>query len=275
MSWLRKSLGLAALCGAAGALSTACEDNESMLFVHGVVALDDTTDCFPEASEQTTRLASGRYDLTLSNGAGYKAALLVGSQLTPRASRDQLRTETARFILEGAEVTVTDASDNVIPLAGKPNPYSTRGTGSLAPATGQTASIGILWADIIPGGVDLPNDLVLARVRAYGRTLGGTEIESGEFVFPIQVCRGCLISYPASAADETATPAGGAQGRFICRTVGEGTEDSGACFPGQDVPTPCTECASINAACEDPCQNCAVRKNNPQCDGTPAPACPP
>lgn len=275
--WLRNCLGVAALCGSAGLLSTACEDNESMLFIYGVKDLNSFDDCVPDESPDGTFLNGGTLDVLLTR-SGYHAALLVGSQLTSRGSRNQLRTETARFVLQGTEVTLTDGRGRVLPLRGPggqiDNPYSTLGTGNIEPSSGQEAAYGLLSATLIPPGVELSDSLVIARVRAFGKTLGGTELETPEYSFPIQICQGCLIAYPSSAADDTSTAPGANPDRFMCRVGGGDDDEIEACIIGQDALVPCTACSGTVSACTDPCQNCLTR-NEELCAGTVGPAgCP-
>ena len=38
---------------------------------------------------------------------------------------------------------------------------------------------------------------IIAHIRLKGETLDGREIESNEFLFPVRVCNGCMITYPA------------------------------------------------------------------------------
>lgn len=37
---------------------------------------------------------------------------------------------------------------------------------------------------------------ILARIRIKGRTLDGRDAESNEFLYPVEVCNGCRITYP-------------------------------------------------------------------------------
>ena len=37
---------------------------------------------------------------------------------------------------------------------------------------------------------------IIVRFRVFGTTLGGQEIESGDFDYPIFMCDGCLVRYP-------------------------------------------------------------------------------
>jgi hypothetical protein len=272
MNWLRKSLGVFALAAVLGSATTGCEDNESMLFIIGVMDID-RSDCLARGEGDAAIKANGVLDLSLRRG--YTAALLLGSHLTQRGSREQLRTETARLVLQGAEVTLTDIRGTVIPLGSDtPNPYSTIGTGIVNPSGGNDAAYGVMFADIVPGGVQIPDQTVVSRVRAFGTTLGGAEIESNELIFQIQICHGCLIDYPATAADTTQ-----AANRYLCETVASDSEQNAvevtSCFPGQDSSVPCNACSPFNAACADPCQNCSVRATDTRCASIPGPAeCP-
>lgn len=81
-----------------------------------------------------------------------------------------------------------------------------------------------------------PEGLVLTRVTLHGTTLDGSEIESSEFTFPVRVCKGCLLSFPAAAVLGEGNP--------NCRNL-EGadaiiTECQG--FLGQDEAYDCRLC---------------------------------
>jgi hypothetical protein len=246
-----------------GALSAAgCEENESMLFIVGVLALEDT-DCKLTSQGSATLRTRGVLDVSLRSG--YTAGLLVGSQLTQRGSRDQLRTETARLSLRGAEVTLETAAGE--PIA----EYTTIGTGFANPSAGSEPGFGAIAADLIPPGAPLAEGLVVARVRVFGDTLGGQEVESNEYSFPIYVCSGCLITYPGDAADMNQ-----GAGVYLCAVRSDRatvTEDR-VCALGQDIAVPCTICAAQSAVCLDPCQNCSTSVSGLDCSGSPTPACP-
>jgi len=244
-----------------------------MLFIEGVLAIE-ATDCVAKPESGALIRSAGTLDLQL-RGA-YRAALMVGSQLTQRGSREQLRTETARLVLKGADITLQDAYAQNLDLGRNPNPFSTIGSGFVNPAGGTDPGLGWIFVDIIPSALTesvasavAGSGVLLAKIKVFGETLGGQEIQSGEFVYPIQLCRGCLISYP------TSTNTGG-MGSFSCAAPAQATESS-VCLIGQDQVIPCTECAGFTAVCEDPCNNCSVRANpaNAGICTSPAPAgCP-
>jgi hypothetical protein len=267
MTWLRNSLsvlGVAALCGV---VAPGCEDNASMLFIKGVLAIE-TTNCVAKPESAGTLKAGGRLDTSLANG--YVAALLVGSQLTQRGSREQLRTETARLMLEGAEVTLSDASG--APLDIGTNPFTTLGNGFVDPAGGVQPGFGTIFVELIPASVmqavsgALPGGrgVVRAKMRVFGTTLGGQPVESGDYTYSIEVCNGCLIEYPTTSDTSNG-------GDYVCGGPPKSTAVE-VCAIGQDQVTPCALCAGAYEICLHPCANCSVRANL-TCSA-PEPACP-
>ncbi len=61
---------------------------------------------------------------------------------------------------------------------------------------------------------------IIIRLRLRGETLDGKEIESNEFTFPVEVCNGCLVTYPPEAIDLTAGSVPN------CRNLGEEDEET-------------------------------------------------
>ncbi len=258
-------LGVAALVAFGGLAASGCAENDSIVYLVGVLATE-FTDCVAKPDAGAVLHSEGALDLSLARS--YSGALLVASQLTQRGSREQLRTETARLRLEGAEVTLSDAFDR--PLAVSPNPFSTPATGLVNPASGTTPGFAAMFADFIPASVSTQvsnavggDGQVIAKIRVFGTTLGGQYVESGSYTYPIRICHGCLISYPSDANGAAAgTP-------YTCTGMAQ-TSDTPVCILGQDDVAPCTQCANGNEVCKDPCQNCAVRANpanGPSCTG--------
>lgn len=73
------------------------------------------------------------------------------------------------------------------------------------------------------------------RLRVFGTTASGNDVDSNEFVFPIEICMGCLIHIPTDAIDITAevTP--------NCRNLDQIGEAREVCegIRGQDEPVDC------------------------------------
>jgi hypothetical protein len=223
---------------AAGAvLAPACADNESTLFVRAVIAPSEDT-CIVSADPGGTFLMGGVLDAAL--GGEYNAALLVGNQLVPRGNPDQLRTETSRIQLYAADVEVLDAGGAAMTTFQAPTSgFVDVGTGD-EPGYGSAGVLmidaqtaGSLGAAITGSGLE---QQVVVSVILRGRTLGGNEVESAEFRYPVTVCYGCL-GRPTTGSD----PAGPQPN---CDAAEEVTCP---CRIGQDAPYDCC-CAGV-AAC--------------------------
>jgi hypothetical protein len=226
-----------------------CATNDSMMFVVGVYARRQGA-CAPVAEADAPILAKGTLDVLFARE--YRAALLIGNQLTERGSREQLRTETSRVSLKGAEVQLETLQGDAIGEA-----FSSTATGFVDAASGTSPSLSIMYASLIPGSLvpGLPLQTIVAKVRVFGDTLGGEEVESSELSFPIEICRGCLVSYPASAAE----PAAAAAGTYQCRSDSADDEASGdadlPCVLGVDFQAPCTTCVGAYDECSSPRNN--------------------
>jgi hypothetical protein len=231
-----------------GALSLpSCATNDSMMFIIGVYARQQGT-CSPKPDASSPTWARGVMDRLLV--ADYTAALLIGNQLTERGSREQVRTETARVALRGAEVRLETPEGDQI------REFSTIATGFVDAAGGTDPSLAIMYADLIPSSVTptLALGVVVANVRVFGDTLGGQEVESNELLFPIEICEGCLVAYPASERDLTAEGT-----EYRCKTASDQADSSAGtalpCQIGVDLPVPCSACSGVAELCQSPANN--------------------
>ena len=211
-----------------GAATGGCADNDSALFIRSVLALEPG-DCVATAQPEATSLAFGVYDLGVADGS-YFAFLLVGNQLSRQGDRDKVRTETSRIALRGADVEVRTVDGATITT------FATDGAGFADVGTATEPGYGIMPAELLPASTAEGLTRVNVSVRVVGETLGGSEIRSSELIFPINICRGCTVSFPADAVE----PMTG-----IC--AGE-PADPPACLEGQDAPTDCRSCAD-NPCC--------------------------
>jgi len=231
-------------------LIPSCADNNSSMFVVGVISLDKTT-CVATPDSTSTLLAGGVMDVAFTQS--YTGFLLVGNQLTERGSREQVRTETSRVALRGAEVTLTTLDGKLL------GNYSTVGTGFVDAAAGNVPAYAAMSVNIIPSALGASQALldakaVVAKIRVFGDTLGNTAVTSSELDFPIRICKGCLVGYPTSAADPL-VPVGGA---YLCTTAAstaDTSSESPPCVIGQDESFPCTTCSAAVELCRDPSQN--------------------
>lgn len=222
-------VGFVALC------SQGCADNESMLFVRAVLAIEPP-DCLAEPDPNSTFRSAGTLDVAF--GSSYVAPLLIGNQLVRRGSKNQLRTESSRITLKGAEVTVLDDQDNSLAE------FTVPGSGFVDPGVGEEAGYGIMGAELVPPGLSLADgQRIVVEVRVFGDTLGGEEIESSTLRYPIYVCNGCTVSFPADADDPV-------QPGYQCSTAKPPTDDE-PCRIGQDDAVDCRYCLG-SPACQAP-----------------------
>jgi hypothetical protein len=217
-----------------------CADPESTLFVRqaqahvaGACGVDNAP----------TSLAILRGSLDLAFQRQYRADLLIGNQLVPRGNSSQLRTETSRVEIQGTIVRAEDSSGNVAW-----GPVTVPGAGFADPANGSNPNFGVVntvligseLADTLSGQLMTNRALVryfTAVVRVFGRTLGGTAVESGEWRFPINVCYGCLVVFPPEANDPKIMPMPN------CRLPSiTGSSVVRPCIVGQDDTVDCRIC---------------------------------
>ncbi len=255
---LPKALAVCALVGATLPATSGCADNETMLFVRQVMAVQ-SPECFVRADASGDFRTAGALDVLFADS--YSAVLLVGNQLVQRSSRDQLRTEANRIVLKGAEVRVFDSQEAQL-IA-----FTVPASGFVDPASGATPGFGLTAATLIPSslGATLFDQLalfesttVVANIKVFGDTLGGEEIDSAELVYPIVVCKGCLVFKPADL-DDPVTPI------YECNVTGAtGMSDTieideVPCSFGQDDLVDCRLCCAnfagnpeYDAACSCP-----------------------
>jgi hypothetical protein len=234
---------------AAAATAAGCADNNSTLFVYGVLATK-APDCSVTADPGSMMFGDGSLDVAI--GSGYWAWLLVGNQYSPRGAKQQLKTETTRVTLTGAEVTLTSASTGqVITCPSTKNcggPFSVYGSGFASSSKSEDPGWGAIEVQLLPDAVSAffrtdpsspigkPGEArttIVASVRVYGKTLGGQDVESGAFTYPIQVCNGCSILYgDYDLVTEQCLSKAGMTPVLPCRV-------------GQDSSIPCSSCVGI------------------------------
>jgi len=193
---LRRALAAAAVLAAGSVLAPACADNESSLFIRGCQAPEEGT-CGYRPDPSGSFFPSGFVDGAF-HGA-YSCGLLIGNQVVRRGSSDQLRTETSRIELYEAEVRVLDLSGNAVSYAdGSAVEYLVPITGFIDPGAGTAPGYGLAQVPMLDagslaslGGGPGGSVQVVSTVIVRGRTLGGQELESPEWSFPISVCFGC------------------------------------------------------------------------------------
>lgn len=247
-----KTMAAGLLMLGAGLLGSSCVDNESSVFIYGVMNIT-STQCLAQPDATSVLQPSGVLDREFADG--YQAALLVGSHLTQRGSRQQLRTETSRLQITGAHMTLYGTNGSAIS-------FDSPATGLVDPSDGTDPGLAAVFARLVRSE-DMqnlgPDGQIIARVRILGTTLGGQDLESGDFDYPITLCTGCLVDYPSAALDPTTS---------LCDAASTVMSTTTICFLGQDATFPCSYCAAYDPVCQDPSMNPFLNPNA-QSNGTP------
>lgn len=233
-SLLRPLLAGGLATATAVVLTSGCVDNRASIYIAGVM-IKQPPQCNVTNDPSAPQRLRGTLDLAVK--AAYDAVLLVGNQLTPRGEKIQGKAEPMRIALSAAEITLLDGAGEQLSCPGNEEcgSFSIFGAGVASVNRSEDAAFGLFSAQLIPPIVtdsifdDVLNNgavTIVASVKVRGETLGGREIESGEFIFPVDVCYGCLIKYN--------------NGQCCLRTPGESVPE--ACDLGQDRGVDCRAC---------------------------------
>jgi hypothetical protein len=213
--------------GAATAVqASGCAYPGSMIYIDGVLAVDAA--CGAVAAPASGQTSYGTLDVAY-NSQGYIAALLIGNQIVARGAPNQLKPETSRVQIYGGEVRLTNGANGSVGTGAYFDYFATTvdpGNGNtpgfsgayarlIDPATAQTLASQLSASGVV-------EQLVVAEVTLFGITLGGDEVRSQPWTFPIYVCYGCLCQTPA---DDTC--------------VAPENAPEPVCYIGQDVPFDC------------------------------------
>ncbi|MGH7285916.1 MAG: hypothetical protein ACRELY_30730 [Polyangiaceae bacterium] len=236
-------------------MASACSHNDASIVVRDVLAPPQPQNgqCAYTSDPTQAFESSGVLDVALL--ASYTPIVLVGNQLIARNDNVNLKAETARVTLQGAVVHVDDTAGNEI------NSFTSLSSGFIDPGTGGVPSYGpialtlidpktssALASSIAASGVKTKE--VIAHFTVFGQTAGGDDIESDEFQFPISVCNGCLVSFPADSVDPVESAAnGGAPNCDAAVASSSGGSTITPCVIGQDQVVDCRFCHG-NPACE-------------------------
>jgi hypothetical protein len=179
----------------------------------------------------------------------YNPTYLIGNQSVAEVNSQQLATETNIITVQGAVVTITDAAGNQL------NSFSRLAAATVYPASGAVPGYAPITVTTIDSAT-IQNDTALQNnvaangttrlvtyVKFFGQTTGGNTIESDTFEFPVDVCKGCLVSF-SSTSDDPALPQPNCRG-----AASSSTSLPSPCIKGQDFGFDCSLCQS-NAACQ-------------------------
>ena len=245
---------------AAGALSVlmpACEDNDRSIFVQAVLAPSTTRtggSCTYTNDPTQPILPSGRLDVAISQA--YIATVLFGNQLIARGDQLQPRAESNRANIQGAVVHLTDANGGTL------GDFTSLGTGFADPSSNNVPGYGVtqvpltdatsaaaLAASLKTRGESVT---IIASFKLFGTTIGNTDVETGSFDFPLEVCNGCTIFYGKGVDTTPGSPTLGKCALPVDDALLQST--SNPCYIGQDISTDCRLCVTTKGA-DDVCFN--------------------
>ncbi len=240
----KTALNILAILTALPALSACLEDAPS-LYVEAVLAPQSPA-C--EYSAQAGQLQLFRGTLDVAFRTRYEGVVLVANQLATRGAKTELRTETSGFRIRGTEVQLRNSEGAVL------EEFSVNGGGFIHASANEGAGYGVAQVTMIPPSVgrEYANELeenrgairtLIASVRVFGETLGGQELTSSDFTFPIDICYGCLVDYPLEAVQDPGDGSG-----LVCVAASDGITLE-ACAVGQDERIDCRACAASLPVC--------------------------
>jgi hypothetical protein len=181
-------------------LSGGCVDNDTTIFVRQCQAIVVDDECIVTNDPSALALTSGTLDVSFGDSV-YVACMLVGNQLVPRGNPDRTLPESSRVHFYKVDVEVLDAAENFV------TSFTVPVSGFADPAAGSEPGFGWTCAPILDAGsaqaFAAAPQIAISRIKVYGRSLGGLELETDWWDFPIFVCNGCLgCNEPQDCEDE-------------------------------------------------------------------------
>lgn len=169
-------------------------------------------ECIASATggSQQLFLPVGEFDIATSGAPGsgnycdtsYYMNLLVNSNLRANAKGATGRAEPNILQIHSAKVHLMTLRRETLefdPDEGNtlPNPFQVTTANTLEPSLGGTPSVGVVPVEAIPRTYahqlgKFRNSQILAEIQIFGTTLGDVDIDFKPFVYPIQLCDGCL-----------------------------------------------------------------------------------
>ena len=246
LKWIRRAIAALGIAGLVSTFGPGCAQPDSELFIKGVMIPNPPPDCHYRAEADALLRGDGTIDVSFRGlsaiGGDYVAVLLIGNQLVTRGDPSLVRTETGRVTLKTADVTLTTTGGTLI------QSYSVPISGFVDPARGGEPGYGFAPVTLLPGTLanslsgDRSSHRVVANVRVFGSTLGGSDVQSDVFQYVIYTCWGCLISYPAAELTTNGE----------CSSMSGGSSIVLGCIQGQDDPVDCGSCTATNPTCVAP-----------------------
>jgi hypothetical protein len=236
--------------GAGGAtVTSACAHDgpaPTTLFVFDVltpsyVGSGSTDMCLYNNDPSQRHLSLGTVDIDFVDA--YVPTFLVGCQIDPQGQN----TASLGVVIGQAIVRITDSQGaqlNTYTAEAEGTITFPNGTSSYGPAAAMIIDQGTMTSPSVMSAVMTGGTAhLLTYVRFTGKTSLGEYLESPEFKFPVDVCKGCLIAFPPQdvSPDVPAPNCGAAPapGSAVAQTIDV------PCILGQDISIDCSKCPSV------------------------------
>ena len=274
-AWIK----LASAIGVASAFASlipSCAENNQTIFIRQIQALH-APDCTVTGDVQAFTTPTGFLDVGVASS--YVVYPLVGNQMLARGDSKQNKVEPNRVQIQGAEIELVEPTgDKLGGIGGFPNPYTVIASGTIDPTTSADAVYNFTAVELIPpvflqayrktlatAGIGASRT-IHAKIKVFGKTLGNTEVETGVFTYPINVCYGCSVFVPAEAVD----PKLGGRNCAGTSTTSTTTTSKTICIAGQDDRTDCRACTGSIPLCTPCDDNTACETMISQLTGKPS-----
>jgi hypothetical protein len=241
--------------GVGGLLLASCAHDDSSMYVIQIVVPPTPTanqGClYGATSGATPGLFNGELDVGLAST--YSPVALIGNQLNARSDSLNVRTETARISIRGAIVRVTDSLGNQL------STFTSLSEGTVDPENGTTPGVGLAAVTLVDPATSnaLKQQLanraarktIVSYFKVYGNTLGGTYVESAEYQHVIEVCNGCLVTFPSDADNPAPNlPQPNCLAGLASGAAGAASSTIALpCVTGQDQLVDCRFCQGLDA----------------------------
>lgn len=205
-------LALGGLCALLGLGMLSCQDRDFGLTIRQVQPVDLDT-CEVELDESIFQSA-GSVDMALRTNYFINVRIennLLGITEVKGFDESDSRVNTSDVVLRSATIEYTTL-DTISTAIQSPIVVPLSGTVQLNAAV--TVGVEVLNSAVLAQLRDADEFLVvddtgavrpvpasvklIARIRIAGETLDGKAVESNEFLYPVDVCNGCLITYPSN-----------------------------------------------------------------------------
>lgn len=213
------------------ALLFGCVDNRATFFVRDNKVPDE--ECIVQSDRNARSLFFGILDVGVRTNwymfPSFENAMTESLKLNPvtaESNRIQVSGAQVRLALDTGESL---GDDFFVPFSGIVEPGGTGVTSFMAIPSGYVTDAYIGAA-------------VIVEMRILGTTLGGIDVDTPWFSFPVYVCRCCLVDFSDAWDDEADT--------YNCNNPTR--EPEKVCAAGQDEPVDCAYCATYSSCCNYP-----------------------